>query len=120
MMRRGLWLAAGAVIGVSGYRKAALLGRELTGRSRPSSARASGVIAGSALPRLTAPVPARRPRGAAAAALAGAASAAGFVRDVRAGMAEYRDLHRDDFGRNLGSRSDPTAPAEARQPRREL
>lgn len=120
MIRRGFWLAAGAVIGVTGYRKAARFGRELSWQARPASARARGVIAGAALPGLTRPGRARRSGSATAATLSRAASAAAFVRDVREGMAQYRDLQSSDFGRNLGSQSDPAAPAQARQPRREL
>ena len=41
-----------------------------------------------------------------AAAAARAAAAAGFVRDVREGMAEYWDLHRSESDRTLGSRRD--------------
>ena len=120
MIRRGFWLAAGAVVGVTGYRKAARLGRELTGQSRPSAGqanRAAGILTGPALPRLTSPAAAHR-RGNAATAIAAVASAAGFVRDVREGMADYRDLHRGHFDRNLGSQSDLAGPDD-RQPGRE-
>jgi hypothetical protein len=60
-----------------------------------------------------------RQRSGAATAVARAAAAAGFVRDVREGMAEYWDLHRGEFDRTLGSRSDLTSPAESQQVRRE-
>ncbi len=67
MIRRGFWLAAGAVLGVTGYRKATRLARGLAGQS-----------------------PAQRARSAAG----GLVSATSFARDVRDGMAEYWDLHR--------------------------
>lgn len=86
MIRRGFWLTAGAVLGVAGYRKATRLARTIT--------------AGTAVPRaLTtrarAPVPrTHRVR-----------EATSFARDVRDGMAEYRDLHPRQLGRRLGNRS---------------
>jgi hypothetical protein len=67
VIRRGFWLAAGAVLGVTGYRKATRLARALAGQR-----------------------PAERARTAAG----GLVSAASFARDVRDGMAEYWDLHR--------------------------
>lgn len=117
MIRRGFWLATGAVLGVTGYRKAARLGRELTGQSRRSAGPVpggSGMLTGSALPLLPGPGTARRQRGTLTSVLTGAASAAGFVRDVREGMAEYWDLHRGDLARSLGTRTDLTGP-DARQ-----
>ena len=118
MIRRGFWVATGAVLGVTGYRRATKLARMLSGPSRPS--RPS--------PRLK-PV-ARRSQ------VARAIAAAGFVRDVRDGMAEYWDLHRGEPGaarigrtlesRTLGIPSDRTlsgAPAgsgQRQQGRREL
>lgn len=67
MICRGFWLAAGAVLGVTGYRKATRLARALTGQQAVRRART---------------------------ARAGFVSAAGFAADVRDGMAEYWDLHR--------------------------
>jgi hypothetical protein len=58
VIRRGFWLVAGAVLGISGYRRLTRL-----------------VNAGKADRR--------------------AAGSAAFVRDVRAGMADYMDRHRD-------------------------
>jgi hypothetical protein len=37
------------------------------------------------------------------------AATAGFVRDVRDGMAEYLELHHRELARNLGSRSNRTS-----------
>jgi hypothetical protein len=83
VIRRGFWLAAGAVAGIAGYRRATRLARELTGR-RAASERAA----------------VRQAPGRAQTATARISSAAGFVRDVRDGMTEYRDLH---VARTLGS-----------------
>lgn len=58
MIRRGLWLVLGAILGVTGYRRASKAVRVM--------------------------VPARRPLG---------GWAAGFLRDVRDGRAEYLDGH---------------------------
>ena len=68
MIRRALWLIAGAALGIAGYRRLTALVRAATAGRRASPATRGG-----------------RP-------LAGTA---GFVRDVRAGMAEYMDRHRD-------------------------
>jgi hypothetical protein len=125
MIRRGFWLAAGAVLGVTGYRKATRLARMLTGQGQsarstsvlPAAARASIVARQTrlALPGRTA----SRPGDRAATAVARAASAAGFVRDVRDGMAEYWDLHRGEVDRTLGSRSDRSSARDSQQGRRE-
>jgi len=104
MIRRGFWLAAGATLGVMGYRRATRLARDLgigvdgapaAGRARPGDD-ARQVRGGGTLTR---PAAARR-RG----AIASVASAAVFVRDVREGMAEYWSLHRGELARTLGSR----------------
>jgi hypothetical protein len=65
MIRRLFWLTAGAVLGVSGYRKVSRLARAQPARSAAAKAR----------------------------------STAAFVRDVRAGMAEYHDAHPSQSGR---------------------
>ncbi len=145
MIRRGFWLAAGAVLGVSGYRKASRLARTLTGQADARTLVAPGSRAQTrrAQQSMRAQQPTRaqqttrdqvdarpagrlalagrapRQRSGAATAVARAAAAAGFVRDVREGMAEYWDLHRGEFDRTLGSRSDLASPAESQQARRE-
>ena len=113
MIRRGFWLAAGAALGVMGYRRATRLARELGfgvdalpagGQTRQNDdsrqVRGTGNLAGH--PRHRAPA---RPRG----AIASVATATLFARDVRDGMAEYWSLHRGELTRTLGSRSDRTA-----------
>jgi hypothetical protein len=110
MMRRGFWLAAGAVLGVAGYRKASRVARSfqppaitrapVPGRMVSSSPRALRAGGGEARP----PVPvAARIR-----------SAASFAHDVREGMAEYRELHGRQLGRSLGNQRD-RAPGRSRQ-----
>jgi hypothetical protein len=72
VIRRGFWLAVGAALGVSGYRRAQRL------------ARSGGVVT------------------VAATAGRSAVHGAAFARDVRAGMALYRDgPERDARGRYL-------------------
>jgi hypothetical protein len=113
MIRRGFWFAAGAALGVMGYRRATRLARELGlgldgppagGQTRQNDdsrqVRGSGSLTGH--PRHRAPA---RPRG----AIASVASATLFARDVRDGMAEYWSLHRGELTRTLGSRGDRTA-----------
>ncbi len=81
MIRRAVWLAIGAALGIAGYRrvtraaKALLPARETL---TPLTRRAVG--SGRA-----GPAPRRRADGGTAA----------FVRDVRAGMAEFIDRHSD-------------------------
>jgi hypothetical protein len=96
MIRRGFWLAAGAMLGVAGYRKAARLARTIT--------------AGPAVPRVLTTaaraIEARPIQTRAAVPLTHRVrEAASFARDVRDGMAEYRDLHPRQLGRRLGNRS---------------
>jgi hypothetical protein len=96
-MRRGFWLLAGAALGVAGYRRASRLARALTGQSRPVR-----LLTGMSQP------PSARAR-----------PTAGFIRDVREGMAEYWDLHRAQLHRTLGSRSDRTMSGDSQRAHRE-
>jgi hypothetical protein len=87
MIRRGFWLAAGAVLGVTGYRRVTRLARVLTVPRTPGLRSLPG-------PGPTAGPPMLAPPRRATSQVSRAVSAARFVRDVREGMAEYRDLHR--------------------------
>lgn len=49
MIRRGFWLAVGAALGITGYRKAARLARAFTGQSAPLAGRDHGQLSGRAL-----------------------------------------------------------------------
>jgi hypothetical protein len=109
VIRRGFWLAAGAVLGVAGYRRATRLARALTGQQptrtgQPGAHRAVSVQPGAHRAGTAQPAGQR-----ARTAAAGLVSAAGFAKDVRDGMAEYWDLHRDELAnpRTLGSQSAP-------------
>jgi hypothetical protein len=87
VIRRGLWLMLGAVLGVTGYRRATRLVRAIVrGRGQPRHAEL------------------RRAGRGTLRALSGreqAGGAAGFVRDVREGRAEYLDRHPLLAGRTL-------------------
>jgi hypothetical protein len=91
VIRRGMWLTVGAVLGVAGYRRATRLVDNL----------ARGVAADAAKPAARGrPVPVTRIAAAGDAApsrpavnAARIGAAADFVRDVRDGVAEYLDLH---------------------------
>ena len=98
MIRRGFWLLTGAALGVSGYRKASRLSR--TAADRTAVRRAEDRAAAGRVP--AAPWPVRL--------IAGTRAASGFVRDVRVGMAEYRDLNGREPGRSLGSQRDRAQP----------
>ena len=113
MIRRGFWLAAGAVLGVTGYRKATRLARAVVPAGRPAR---TGVLT------LAPEPPRRRPplltsrqvlRGAARAGRS-AAQGAAFARDVRDGMAEYLDRHAQGAGRTLESQHGRQATAGQR------
>ncbi len=112
-MRRGLWLAAGAVLGVAGYRRATRLVDSLVREAAGEAGRSHGPGCAAAGSR---PAAASRSAAAGHAAprgpmvtVARVGAAAGFVRDVRAGVAEYLDLHHQDLARNLGGRSNRTS-----------
>ncbi len=107
MIRRGFWFTAGAVAGIAGYRRVsraartllpqadllAPLGRRiagpaarrvLAGGSGPASGQLDSAAQHGQARRLAGP-------GRAAAGQKAAAGTAAFVRDVRAGMADYLD-----------------------------
>ncbi len=93
MIRRGFWLTAGAVLGITGYRRVTRLASALAVPRAPGirSLPGTGPTAG---PQMLAPGPVdAAPRRSTAARVVAAAR---FVQDVRDGMAEYRDLHRDE------------------------
>jgi hypothetical protein len=99
MIRRGFWVAVGAVLGVSGYRRASRLARTVF-PARPGSALAAGRPAG-ARPTL---ITGRSLLAAAASAGRGTAQGVAFARDVREGVAEYLDRQGDQAtGRTLDS-----------------
>jgi hypothetical protein len=116
-MRRGLWLAAGAVLGVAGYRRASrlaggLAGRGSRGADQPGQPRGRDGSAGrlaAGQPAAVGPVSLSRPAPGRASTAARIGAAAGFVRDVRDGMAEYLELHHQELARNLESRSNRTS-----------
>jgi hypothetical protein len=136
VIRRGVWLAAGAVLGVAGYRRVTRLVDGLArGGSRgvvppgqhrggswgvapPGQHRGDSWAAARRTVRGTATVSAAtadRPGSASqpaagrpASTVAKIAATASFVRDVRDGMAEYLELHHRELARNLGSRSNRT------------
>ncbi|HMG62722.1 MAG TPA: hypothetical protein VK599_07220 [Streptosporangiaceae bacterium] len=100
MIRRGFWVAVGAAIGVSGYRRASRLARTVF-PARPGSALVTGP-AGRARPAV---ITGRGLLAAAASAGRGTAQGVAFARDVREGVAEYLD-RQDQDGRTLDSQRD--------------
>ena len=98
MIRRGFWVAVGAAIGVSGYRRASRLARTVF-PGRPGSALAAG---SSSRARPTV-ITGRSLLAAAASAGRGTAQGVAFARDVRAGMAEYLDRQGDEACRTFDS-----------------
>jgi hypothetical protein len=123
-MRRGLWLAAGAVLGVAGYRRATRLVDDLVHGASvevvpPGQHRGGSGSAGRRAVRRAATVTAvaagppdsagQSAPGRPASTVAKIAATAGFVRDVRDGMAEYLELHHRELARNLEGRSNRTS-----------
>jgi hypothetical protein len=101
-MRRGFWLAAGAVLGVAGYRKASRVARAVTGAAVPAKMLTSGPRALRSGGEVRPPVPVTTVPLTVARTTGRMRSAASFARDVREGMAEYRELHGRQLGRSLG------------------
>jgi hypothetical protein len=108
MIRRGFWLATGAVLGVTGYRRVTRLARVLT-VPRATGTRSLPGTGPTARPQLLAP-PVRT-----TSPVTRAVAAARFARDVRDGMAEYRDLHRGELDPSLRGRT-----SEGRQGHQDL
>ena len=98
MIRRGFWVAVGAAIGVSGYRRASRVARTVF-PARPGSALVTGP-AGRARPAV---ITGRGLLAAAASAGRGTAQGVAFARDVREGVAEYLEGQGDQAGRTLDS-----------------
>ena len=100
MIRRGFWLATGAVLGVAGYRKASRLARDLTRGALGGPAAASPARRRLAAPQAAGPedlavLPRQQtPRQRATPPVARVAAAASFIKDVRDGAADYMELHR--------------------------
>ena len=101
MIRRGFWLAAGAVTGIYGYRRVSAVGRRLSASLNPAE------------PAAALPQGARGARRAQSARLArrGRRGAIGvaretyrFTRDVREGMDLYMARHSAPAGSTLGAR----------------
>jgi len=109
VIRRGFWLAVGATLGISGYRRASRLARSLSPAPAPAPPPAS------ARPRPRPDLTTRRILALAAAAGRTTAEGAAFVRDVRDGMAEYLDRRAGDQSRTLeGQRGQPPATSQRR------
>jgi hypothetical protein len=89
MIRRLFWLVLGAALGIAGYRRVSRAARMLL----PISGLAGQVGSRPARPALAygaSSGPTRSERGRSA-----PSGTAAFVRDIRSGMAEYLDQHRD-------------------------
>ncbi|HEX9034941.1 MAG TPA: hypothetical protein VF834_24120 [Streptosporangiaceae bacterium] len=102
MIRRALWLAVGAVLGITGYRRLTRLARGLAprGGAAPLDGAARRVVGRFTPAQLPGP-PSSRPASGPAARRAGAQMLA-FARDVRAGMAEYLDARDGNMNRQSG------------------
>jgi hypothetical protein len=93
MIRRVFWMIAGALLGVTGYRRVSRLARAVVAGGRRGEA--PGRPGGRDLPRSSRAHGDRTRR-------YGARSVALFARDVRDGMELYTDRHPRLAGRTLG------------------
>jgi hypothetical protein len=125
-MRRTVWLAAGAVLGVVGYRRLDRAVRSITGTPGPAPAPSVRQTAGGgaqgegsgqrpAVAALSAALwTARQLRAARGASQVIGAEVGTFLAEVRTGMAEYLDVHEQNMNRqHTGSGStliDQTRP----------
>jgi len=95
MIRRGFWLAAGAVTGIYGYRRVSAVGRRLSASLNPGSPAALTQSAQSA---------ARQGR---RTAIRAARETYRFTRDVREGMDLYMARHSEPPDSTLNVNHDP-------------
>lgn len=95
MIRRGFWLAAGAVTGIYGYRRVSAVGRRLSARLNPAEP-------GAALTQ-----GARMARQGRRTAVGVTRETFRFTRDVREGMELYMARHPAPAGSTLGTQDTP-------------
>jgi hypothetical protein len=103
MIRRGLWLTAGAVTGIYGYRRVAAAGRRLSATLTPSRLAPEGALEGTlelARAGARARATGRRAR---RGTIALARETYRFTRDVREGMELYRLAHPAPAGSTLSA-----------------
>jgi hypothetical protein len=98
MIRRGFWLAAGAVTGIYGYRRVSAIGRRLSASFKPSGLNPSGPTQGAAPARRESRA-GRESRG----AIGLARETFRFTRDVREGMELYTARHSAPAGSTLST-----------------
>ena len=96
MIRRGFWLAAGAVTGIYGYRRVSAMGRRLSASLSPAAG----------------PRPAARSARARRNAIVVAGEAYRFTRDVREGMELYRLAHSAPTGSTLSTDRSTDRPTD--------
>jgi hypothetical protein len=104
MIRRGFWLAAGAVTGIYGYRRVSAIGRRLSASFNPSGLNRSGPTQGAAPARRESRAgresrESREGRG----AIGLARETFRFTRDVREGMELYTARHSAPAGSTLST-----------------
>jgi hypothetical protein len=106
MIKRAFWLVLGATLGVVGYRKAVRLAQTITGGPSAQPAVHFPSAARAVPPPAQASAISGRPARAAITSGERIRATVRFVRDVRDGMADYRDLQRGQIGRSLDNQGD--------------
>lgn len=113
MIRRGFWLAAGAVTGIYGYRRVSAVGRRLSASlnpAEPAAALPQGARSAQSARNTQSARSARRAQSARLArrgrrgAIGVARETYRFTRDVREGMDLYMARHSAPAGSTLGAR----------------
>ena len=105
MIRRGFWLAAGAVTGIYGYRRVSALGRRLSASLTPGTSQGAGGTSGtSGTPRARAGM------------LRLTRETYRFTRDVREGIELYWHAHAAPAGSTLSTSQNRSANRTDHEP----
>jgi hypothetical protein len=107
VIRRGFWLAAGAVTGIYGYRRVSAVGRRLSASlnpAEPAAALPQGAPSARSAQSVRSAQSARLARRGRRGAIGLARGTYRFTRDVREGMDLYLARHSAPAGSTLGAR----------------
>ena len=104
MIRRGFWLAAGAVTGIYGYRRVSAVGRRLSASLNPAEPAAALPQGARSAQSVRSAQSARLARRGRRGAIGLARETYRFTRDVREGMDLYMARHSAPAGSTLGAR----------------
>lgn len=107
MIRRGFWLAAGAVTGIYGYRRVSAVGRRLSASLNPAGPAAALTQSARSARSARNAQSAQLARQGRRTALRAARETYRFTRDVREGMDLYMARHSEPSDSTLDTNHDP-------------